>query len=98
MLHGEEVMEGWRAALCHSDLHIMQGEWARTIPGQLPKTLGQGVVGWVEEVGDSVPSTSSSAGLVKGDLFSVFGGWGYGAYIQCKSGNEQLCNMQDILG
>ncbi|MFL6495679.1 MAG: alcohol dehydrogenase catalytic domain-containing protein [Nitrososphaera sp.] len=67
-------------------------------PGSIAKTLGQGVVGWVEEVGDSVPSTSSSAGLVKGDLVAIFGGWGYGACMQCKSGNEQLCNMQDILG
>ncbi|MFL6486087.1 MAG: alcohol dehydrogenase catalytic domain-containing protein [Nitrososphaera sp.] len=67
-------------------------------PGSIAKTLGQGVVGWVEEVGDSVPSTSSSAGLVKGDLVAIFGGWGYGACMQCKGGNEQLCNMQGILG
>ena len=93
MPHGEEVLvKVGGAGLCHSDLHIMQGEWASTIPVQLPKTLGHEVAGWVEEVGDSVPSTSSSGGLLKGDLVAIFGGWGCGACMQCKSGNEQLCN------
>src|SRR5215204_2720826 len=78
--------------LCHSDLHIMQGDWASSIPVQLPKTLGHEVAGWVEEVGDSVPSSSYAGGLVKGDLVAIFGGWGCGACTQCKSGNEQLCN------
>jgi alcohol dehydrogenase, propanol-preferring len=91
--HGEEVLvKVGGTGLCHSDLHIMQGEWASSIPIQLPKTLGHEVAGWVEEVGNSVPPASSSGGLLKGDLVAVFGGWGCGACVQCKSGNEQLCN------
>lgn len=70
----------------------MQGDWASSIPVQLPKTLGHEVAGWVEEVGESVPSASSAGGLVNGDLVAIFGGWGCGACVQCKSGNEQLCN------
>ncbi len=69
MPHGEEVLVRIGGiGLCHSDLHIMQGDWASSIPVQLPKTLGHEVAGWVEEVGDSVPSASSAGGLVKGGL------------------------------
>jgi alcohol dehydrogenase, propanol-preferring len=93
MPRGEEVLVRiGGTGLCHSDLHIMQGDWASSIPVQLPKTLGHEVAGWVEEVGDSVPSPSSAGGLVKEDLVAIFGGWGCGACTQCKSGNEQLCN------
>ena len=93
MPRGEEVLVRiGGTGLCHSDLHIMQGDWASSIPVQLPKTLGHEVAGWVEEVGDSVPSPSYAGGQVKGDLVAIFGGWGCGACTQCKSGNEQLCN------
>src|SRR5215204_5690234 len=67
MPRGEEVLVRiGGTGLCHSDLHIMQGDWASSIPVQLPKTLGHEVAGWVEEVGDSVPSSSYAGGLVKG--------------------------------
>lgn len=93
MPHGEEVLvRVGGTGLCHSDLHIIQGDWVSSIPIQLPRTLGHEVAGWVEEVGDSVPSTSSPGAVVKGDLVAIFGGWGCGACVQCKSGNEQLCN------
>ena len=66
MPHGEEVLvKVGGAGLCHSDLHIMQGEWASSIPVPLPKTLGHEVAGWVEDVGDSVPSSTSPGGLQK---------------------------------
>jgi len=73
--HSEEVLvRVGGAGLCHSDLHIIQGEWASSIPVQLPRTLGHEVAGWVEEVGDSVPPDSSPGGLVKDDLVAIFGG------------------------
>jgi D-arabinose 1-dehydrogenase-like Zn-dependent alcohol dehydrogenase len=85
MPRGEEVLVRiGGTGLCHSDLHIMQGDWASSIPFQLPKTLGHEVAGWVEEVGDSVPSASSAGGLVKGDLVAIFGGLGL----------RSLCSVQ----
>jgi alcohol dehydrogenase, propanol-preferring len=97
--HGEQVLvKVGGAGLCHSDLHIMQGEWASSIPVQLPRTLGHEVAGWVEEIGDSVPPGSSPGGLHEGDLVAIFGGWGCGACVQCKSGNEQLCNYAKYPG
>ena len=75
------------AGLCHSDLHLISGEWKNALPLRLPKTPGHEVAGWVDEVGESVPK-----GLFEsGDLVAVFGGWGCGVCTVCKRGDEQMC-------
>lgn len=77
------------AGLCHSDLHLISGEWKNALPLDLPKTPGHEVAGWVEEVGESVPK-----GLFeRGDLVAVFGGWGCGVCTVCKRGDEQMCAL-----
>jgi alcohol dehydrogenase, propanol-preferring len=87
---GEQVLVKVGAAgLCHSDLHLINGEWKDVIPVPLPITPGHEVAGWVEEIGDSVPQGV----LNKGDLVAVFGGWGCGICIHCKGGDEHLCNL-----
>jgi propanol-preferring alcohol dehydrogenase len=86
---GEQVLLRVGAVgLCHSDLHLINGEWKDVIPVPLPITPGHEVAGWVEEIGDSVPQGL----LEKGDLVVVFGGWGCGVCVHCKGGEEQLCN------
>lgn len=86
--HGEAVLVKVGAAgLCHSDLHLMNGEWKDAIPLALPKIPGHENAGWVEEIGDTVPEELFS----KGDLVAIFGGWGCGICKFCKSGDEQLC-------
>lgn len=75
------------AGLCHSDLHLMGGEWKDAIPLPLPMTPGHEVAGWVEEVGKGVPPGMFS----KGDVVAVFGGWGCGVCPVCKRGDEQMC-------
>jgi alcohol dehydrogenase, propanol-preferring len=89
--HGEEVLVRVGAAgLCHSDLHLINGEWKDVLPLKLPKTPGHEVAGWIEEIGESVPETAE---MKEGDLVAVFGGWGCGICIYCKRGDEQLCNF-----
>ncbi len=86
--HGEEVLVKVGAAgLCHSDLHLINGEWKNIIPIDLPKTPGHEIAGWVEETGNSVPSNL----LHPGDVVVIFGGWGCGTCIYCKGGDEQMC-------
>lgn len=70
-INGEAILvKVGGAGLCHSDLHLISGEWKNAVPLSLPKTLGHEVAGWVEEVGESVPK-----GLFeRGDLVAVFGG------------------------
>ncbi len=87
-IHGEAVVVKVGAAgLCHSDLHLINGEWKDAIPLVLPKTPGHENAGWVEEIGDTVPEGLFS----KGDLVAIFGGWGCGICSFCKRGDEQLC-------
>jgi propanol-preferring alcohol dehydrogenase len=85
---GESVLVRVGAAgLCHSDLHLISGEWKDAIPIQLPKTPGHEIAGWVENVGDKVPDGL----LAEGEPVAVFGGWGCGICVFCKRGDEQLC-------
>jgi propanol-preferring alcohol dehydrogenase len=85
---GEAVLVRVGAAgLCHSDLHLINGEWKDAIPLALPKIPGHENAGWVEEIGDTVPEGLFS----KGDLVAIFGGWGCGICRFCKNGDEQLC-------
>jgi len=86
--HGEQVLVKVGATgLCHSDLHLINGDWKEIIPINLPKTPGHEVAGWVEEIGDSVPLNL----LEKGGLVVVFRGLGCGTCIYCKGGDEQMC-------
>ena len=87
-ISGESVLVKVGATgLCHSDLHLLSGEWSNAIPLPLPMTPGHESAGWIEEIGDTVPR-----GLFeKGDLVAVFGGWGCGMCTFCKRGDEQLC-------
>jgi D-arabinose 1-dehydrogenase-like Zn-dependent alcohol dehydrogenase len=52
---GEQVLVRVGASgLCHSDLHLINGEWEDLLPVPLPITPGHEVAGWIEEMGDSV--------------------------------------------
>jgi alcohol dehydrogenase, propanol-preferring len=72
------------AGLCHSDVHLMKGEWKDILPLNLPLTIGHEIAG-MEEVGELV------RGFSKGDPVAIFGGWSCGLCPNCKSGDEQLC-------
>jgi alcohol dehydrogenase, propanol-preferring len=90
LTRGEQVLVKVAAAgLCHSDLHLLNGDWKDVVPVPLPITPGHEVSGWVEEIGDSVPQGI----LDEGDLVAIFGGWGCGICIHCKGGDEQLCKF-----
>lgn len=73
--------------LCHSDLHLINGDWREVIPLNLPIIPGHEIAGWVEELGSAVPKDF----IQKGDMVAVFGGWGCGVCLHCKNGDEQSC-------
>lgn len=87
-ISGEAILVRIGAAgLCHSDLHLINGEWKDAIPLQLPKIPGHENAGWVEAIGETVPE-----GLFRrDDLVAIFGGWGCGVCRFCKRGDEQMC-------
>ena len=85
---GEQVLVKVGATgLCHSDLHIINGDLRNIIPIKLPLTLGHEIAGYVEQIGSYVPEGI----FEKGDLVVIFSGWGCGVCIYCKRGDEQSC-------
>lgn len=83
-VEGGVVVRVLGAGVCHSDLHITQGEV------RLPRTplvLGHENAGVVESVGAGVSD------FRPGDRVAVFGAWGCGHCALCRAGDENLCNM-----
>jgi propanol-preferring alcohol dehydrogenase len=70
------------AGVCHSDLHVIDGEVGVR---QKPITLGHENAGIVERVGSLVTEVKP------GDGVAVFGAWGCGVCALCEQGEENLC-------
>lgn len=69
--------------ICHSDVHLVDGDWGM---GRYPMVPGHEIVGTVAEVGPDV------AGLRSGDRVGV--GWQRSACLACQAclaGDENLC-------
>ncbi|MFW5964688.1 MAG: alcohol dehydrogenase catalytic domain-containing protein [Natronomonas sp.] len=84
---GEVLVEVAACGVCHSDLHVMDGD----LPLVEPRTLGHEVAGTVTETGDGVA-------LDVGTEVAVFGGWGCRDCPVCARGDDQLCNLTNWLG
>ncbi len=86
---GEVLVKVAACGVCHSDLHIADGE----MKCALPRTLGHEVTGTVEALGAGVTS------LNIGDRVGIpWVSWTCGACEWCVSGCEQLCPQQKITG
>lgn len=84
---GEVLVEVAACGVCHSDLHVMDGD----MPLVEPRTLGHEVAGTVAETGDGVA-------IDGGTDVAVFGGWGCRNCEVCARGDDQLCNLSNWLG
>lgn len=84
---GELLVQVGGCGVCHSDLHILDGE----LPIPRPTTLGHEVAGTVVETGAGVETGP-------GTDVAVFGGWGCGSCAVCERGEDQLCNLTNWLG
>jgi propanol-preferring alcohol dehydrogenase len=81
---GQVLLEVRGAGLCHSDLHLMH--WAdRTLPYELPFTLGHEVAGTVAALGQGAEA------IEVGESVLVYGPWGCGRCQRCSLGEEHLC-------
>ena len=80
--------------VCHSDLHIAEGDWTQLRKMiKTPVIPGHEVVGRVVEKGDSVE------GIELGDRVGVaWLHWSCGECELCKEGRENLCQKQQITG
>ena len=74
--------------VCHTDLHIVDGDRLRVTR---PVTLGHEVAGFVDAAGPDARQELRRARIHEGDAVIVFGGWGCGQCRDCLAGNEQRC-------
>lgn len=80
--------------VCHSDLHVADGDWpqlARLV--KKPLILGHEVVGRVVEVGAAVKDVSVGERVGVPWYYWTCGGCDF-----CREGNENLCPRQQITG
>jgi propanol-preferring alcohol dehydrogenase len=84
---GDLLVEVAACGVCHSDLHLLDGD----MPIPRPTTLGHEVAGTVVETGEGVD-------VAEGTGVAVFGGWGCRACEVCERGEDQLCNLANWLG
>jgi alcohol dehydrogenase, propanol-preferring len=91
----QEVLIGVEACgLCHSDLHLADGDWPQLVPIMKKRLiLGHEIAGRVVEKGASVDD------LKVGDRVGVpWVHWTCGECDFCREGNENLCVKQQITG
>jgi alcohol dehydrogenase, propanol-preferring len=91
---GELLIKVEVCGVCHSDLHVADGDWSQ-LAGIIkkPLILGHEVVGTVAEVGSGVH------GVRIGDRVGVpWIHWTCGVCEHCREGNENLCIKQQITG
>jgi len=91
---GEVLIRVHACGVCHSDVHLAEGDWDLLRPvTRIPLVLGHEVTGVVEQVGADV------AGVTVGDRVGVpWLHWTCGGCEYCSSGREVLCSRQMITG
>jgi alcohol dehydrogenase, propanol-preferring len=90
----EVLIKAEVCGVCHSDLHVADGDWSQ-LAGivKKPLILGHEVVGTIVEVGSAVQ------GVKVGDRVGVpWIHWTCGKCEFCREGNENLCVRQQITG
>jgi alcohol dehydrogenase, propanol-preferring len=90
----EVLIEVEACGVCHSDLHVAEGDWPQIVPiTKKPVILGHEIAGRVVEKGASVSN------LEVGDRVGVpWLHWTCGECEFCREGNENLCVKQKITG
>ena len=90
----EVLIEVEGCGVCHSDLHVADGDWPQIVPIiKMPLIPGHEIAGRVVEKGVSVNN------LELGDRVGVpWVHWTCGECEFCREGNENLCSKQKITG
>jgi alcohol dehydrogenase, propanol-preferring len=90
----EVLIDVEACGVCHSDLHVADGDWPQLVPiTKRPLILGHEIAGRVVEKGSSVQH------LDVGDRVGIpWVYWTCGECDFCREGNENLCVKQKITG
>jgi propanol-preferring alcohol dehydrogenase len=86
----EALVKLTTAGVCHSDLHLVKGEWGQfRRPGGIP--VGHEGIGVVEELGPGAEKLVQKGDRVIMGLGGMGGGYWCGACEYCLSGRPRLC-------
>lgn len=86
---GQVALRVLACGVCHTDLHLVEGE----VPASLPRVLGHQVVATVESLGAGVDGVSVGERVGVGWLASTCGACAY-----CAGGRENLCEGARFTG
>lgn len=90
----EVLLKVEACGVCHSDLHLAEGDWSQMMKiVKTPLILGHEVVGTVVEVGSEVASVQ-----VGDRVGCAWIHWACGDCEMCREGNENLCSKHKISG
>ena len=94
----EALIKMTTAGVCHSDLHLVKGDWPGFVrPGAIP--LGHEGIGIVEELGPGAEKYIQKGDRVILGLGGTGGGYWCGACEYCLSGRPRLCRQaRGIIG
>ncbi|MGO8703147.1 MAG: zinc-dependent alcohol dehydrogenase family protein [Candidatus Brocadiia bacterium] len=95
---GELLVRVRACGVCHTDLHVAEGD---VTPSKLPIVLGHQVVGVVEKLGAGLPAlrVAGAAGFKAGDRVGIaWLRWACGACRFCTAGSENLCERAKFTG
>lgn len=91
---GEVLVRVEACGVCHSDIHIADGDWPQFASiVKKPLILGHEIVGRIASLGTGV------SGFREGDRVGIpWIYWTCGECEPCREGNENLCTRQKITG
>jgi len=91
---GDLLIELEACGVCHSDLHVADGDWPQLAAvAKKPLILGHEIAGRVVEMGDAVRDFHPGDRVGLPWIF-----WTCGQCEFCREGNENLCAKQKITG
>jgi alcohol dehydrogenase, propanol-preferring len=91
---GEVLIKVEACGVCHSDLHVAQGDWS-----QLSAIVKKPVILGHEIAGRVIEKAGGTGDLQVGDRVGVpWVHWTCGECEFCREGNENLCSKQKITG
>jgi propanol-preferring alcohol dehydrogenase len=89
--HEEALVKILTAGVCHSDLHLSNGDWPVVKP---PIPLGHEAIGFVEELGPDAEKFVKKGDRVILGLGGTAGAYWCGACEYCFAGKPMLCPQQ----
>jgi propanol-preferring alcohol dehydrogenase len=95
--HEEALVKITSAGVCHSDLHMVRGDWPIALLLEFPLPMGHEGIGIVEELGPGAEAFIQKGDRVILGLGGLGGAYWCGACENCLTGKPMLCEKSKML-